>query len=195
MTTTAASNRIRRSVRFAQVEPRMQATSLRRERMTVSGRLENREWRNTQDWTGGLGISPSGRFQVLSEPSAKERIISGEGIRWGVAKAAIGLLAAVLVLALLIQAAAIGTTGAEIRKMDIRIEDIAGKNEGLKAQLTYSSGDVSVCTEAVKLNMISSNGAKAIDLTVPVGPNMMLVETGATGLRASAAEGGMTQGD
>ena len=69
--TMAASGRIRRSVRFAQLEQqsgnRKPEAMPRRQRITVADHLDSSSFRNTQDWTGGLGISPSGRFRVIEE--------------------------------------------------------------------------------------------------------------------------------
>ena len=44
---------------------RQQTASLHRQRMSCSDSVKS--FTNTQDWTGGMGISPSGRFQVIEE--------------------------------------------------------------------------------------------------------------------------------
>ena len=46
--------------------------------------------------------------------------------------------------------------------------------------LAQQSGDISVCTEAVKLNLVSSGGVRPISLTAPTGARMTLVETNRT---------------
>ena len=75
--TTAATGRVRRSVRFAQMqagtESAVREGKPRRERMSVSGRLEMSSFPLSQDWTGGMGTSPSGRFQVVehTQPGKK----------------------------------------------------------------------------------------------------------------------------
>ena len=46
------------------------------------------------------------------------------------------------------------------------------KNERLQAEIELQAGSSSVCTEAVKLNLISSNGARTIRLTAPVNAQL-----------------------
>ena len=61
-------------------DARMQMNSLHRQRMTCSDSMQT--FTNTQDWTNGLGMSPSGRFRVIEEAKPKRRMFSREGIRW-----------------------------------------------------------------------------------------------------------------
>ena len=56
--------------------------------------------------------------------------------------------------------------------------DISGRNEQLQAELAYSAGDVSVCTEAVKHNLISGYGARTIVLTAPIQASAVTAEVG-----------------
>ena len=60
---------------------RQQVNSLHRQRMTCADSLQS--FTNTQDWTGGMGISPSGRFRVVEEPKPRQRFFSRNGIRRG----------------------------------------------------------------------------------------------------------------
>ena len=41
------------------------------------------------------------------------------------------------------------------------------KNELLKQEIARDAGDVSICLEAVELNLIAGSGARTICLTVP----------------------------
>ena len=55
-------------------DARMQMNSLHRQRMTCSDSMQT--FTNTQDWTNGLGMSPSGRFRVIEEAKPKRRMFS-----------------------------------------------------------------------------------------------------------------------
>ena len=167
-----------------------------RKRMTVSDRVEERSFRNTQDWTSGMGISPSGRFQVIEEMRPKVSLISRQGIRSSAARGFLLLMTLVLAVILIGEVAALGSGKLAVQRLNTRIASVEEKNEGLRIQLAASGGDISVCTEAVKLNMISSTGARAIQLTAPLGASMTLVEHEADpNLRAAAGENGNGQGD
>ena len=197
-----ASTRIRRSVRFAQLEN--QTGSLRteaaprRQRITVADHLETRTFQNTQDWTGGMGISPSGRFRVV-EAGRKERIADRKGIRRDWAGRLLALLAAVIAVALLVETAAFGAGQVRIQQLNRSIEAVGVRNDRLREALERSSGDVSVCTEAVKLNLVSSSGVRPIPLTAPSGASMVLMnsETPAetAEMRTSASSDTGNQGD
>ena len=175
-----ASGRIRRSVRFAQLElqsdNRKPEAMPRRQRITVADHLETRSFRNTQDWTGGLGISPSGRFQVIEDSRKKAPGFSRKGIRRDWARMILTILAALMAVILLVELASIGAGQLRIQKMNTRIASMEERNDALRAALTLSGGDISVCTEAVKLNLVSSNGVRPISLTAPTGAKMVLVE-------------------
>ncbi len=81
----------------------------------------------------------------------------------------------VLCLAILLaDLAGMGMGTRTLNKLDSKITAITAKNEQLQAELDYSSGDVSVCTEAVKLNLISGNGARMIRLTAPTDANLTI---------------------
>ena len=133
--------------------------------MTCSDSM--RTFTNTQDWTNGMGISPSGRFQVIEEARPKRKAISRDGIRWDVAwiiVAAIVLLCGAILVADL---AGISISSRTIGRLDSKIADMTKRNDLLKQELELSASDVSVCTEAVKLNLISGYGAQTITLTAP----------------------------
>ncbi len=178
----AASGRIRRSIRFAQLDTRagaaVSSVPLRRERMTESERLAMPSFQNTQDWTGGMGISPSGRFQVIEDPGKKQPLISREGVRADLAGILLWILAAALTVTLLVQFASIGAGSLRIRRLQARIESAETVGERLRGELALNTGDISVCTKAVELNLISSGGAPTIRLTAPKGATMTLVRTG-----------------
>ncbi len=194
--TTAASGRIRRSIRFARLDaqagPAFRDTSLRRERMTVPDRLEMPSYQNTQDWTGGMGMSPSGRFRVAEDPFQKRKSFTREGIRADWARGILWVLAALMCVVLLAELATAGAGAIQIQKLESRIEKAQSAGEALQAKLAVSSGDITVCTKAVELNLISSGGAPTIILTAPAAATMTLVampEAAATEepeLRASA---------
>jgi hypothetical protein len=144
---------------------RQQVNSLHRQRMTCSDSM--RTFTNTQDWTNGMGISPSGRFQVIEEARPKRKAVSRDGIRWDVAwiiVAAIVLLCGAILVADL---AGISISSRTIGRLDSKIADMTKRNDLLKQELELSASDVSVCTEAVKLNLISGYGAQTITLTAP----------------------------
>ncbi len=143
---------------------RQQVNSLHRQRMTCSGSLQ---FTNTQDWTGGMEMSPSGRFRVIEEAKPKQKFFSKEGIRWDAAWIAITALVLLCAAILLADLAGMGIGSRSISRLDIKIADQGKRNDVLKQELSTNSGDVSVCTEAVKLNMISGYGARTIQLTVP----------------------------
>ena len=195
--TMAASGRIRRSVRFAKLESQSRKTEVypRRQRMTVADHLETSSFQNSQDWTGSLGISPSGRFQIVENSGKQKRILTRDGIRQDWGRNCLMILAAILTVSILLEMAVLGAGKLRIQKLNSNIAAIEERNEALRASLARSSEDVSVCTEAVKLNLVSSNGVRPILLTAPSGARMVLVEESAAesgGIRLSAS--GM-QGD
>jgi cell division protein FtsL len=143
---------------------RQQVNSLHRQRMTCSGSLQ---FTNTQDWTGGMEMSPSGRFRVIEEAKPKQKFFSKEGVRWDAAWVAIVVLVLLCAAILLADLAGMGIGSRSINRLDLKIADQSKRNDELKQELAASSGDVSVCTEAVKLNLISGYGARTIQLTVP----------------------------
>ncbi len=143
---------------------RQQVNSLHRQRMTCSGSLQ---FTNTQDWTGGMTMSPSGRFRVIEEAKPKQKAFSREGIRWDAAWAVIAAVIVLCVAILLTDTAGMGISKRSISRLDAKIADQGRRNDLLKQELDISAGDVSVCTEAVKLNLISGYGARTVQLTVP----------------------------
>ncbi len=174
--TTAADTRVRRSARYAAMpESRstgIQGVSARRARMTE--RLNEERFPNTQDWAFKAGVSPSGRFQVVEEPRKRKKIISPEGIRWDVARVIFLVLGAVMVVVMLVMLASIGKSSSVIHVLDEKISAVEAYNEALSGEVAAQTGDISVCTEAVRLNLISSGGARTIQLTAPEGASLML---------------------
>lgn len=149
---------------------KQQYADIRRSRMTCSDRLP--AVRQNQDWTGSVGVSPSGRFRVVEQPQERPKIFSRQGIRWNVGKYILIAIAVLLAATLLAEAAIIGINEKSIERLQGKIEMLAAKNRELETELLYSSGDVTVCTEAVKLNLISSNGARTVELTAPQNATM-----------------------
>ena len=151
--------------RYRKSEERQQHADIRRSRMTCSADLP--EIRQSQDWTGSMSMSPSGRIQVIEERKPKVRVISGDGIRWNAALGVLIAVALVLSVFLLGDLAGMGNSGRMIAKMNTRIQTIESKNEDLKAELEMSTDSATVCTGAVRMDLISSNGAQTIRLTAP----------------------------
>lgn len=178
----AATGRVRRSIRYAQLDAQtgsaVSSVPLRRQRMTESARLNAPSFQNTQDWTGGMGISPSGRFQVIEEPLRKQPLFSREGIRMDLAGGLLWLMAVGMAVILLVLFASVGAGSLRIRRLESRIESAENIGDNLRQRLDDSSGDISVVTRAVELNLISSEGAPTIRLTAPKGATMTLVRTG-----------------
>ena len=166
--------------RYRRNAERQQQANLHRQRMTCSESL--RFDCQSQDWTGGMGISPSGRFQVIEQAKPKRRILNADGVRWDAAWIIIIAVAVICAAILLADLAGIGAGSKSLTRLDHKIATITAKNEQLQTELAYSAGDVSVCTEAVKLNLISGNGAQTIRLTAPTNANLTI--TGANTLRA-----------
>ena len=169
MSTVSASpgGRIRRSVRFSQVESQNAQAQPLRQRFTVADHIDARTFQHTQDWTEGMEMSPSGRFRVIEEAKPRQKLFSREGIRWDTAW--IVILAAVVLMGavLLADLAGMGIGSRTIARLNSKITEQGRQNATLKQELDVSAGDVSVCTEAVKLNLISGYGATTVQLTVP----------------------------
>ena len=158
--------------RYRRNELRQQQASLHRQRMTCSDTV--RFDTQSQDWTGGMGISPSGRFQVVESAKAKKPVVSREGIRWNVAWM---IIAAVFVLCLGIllgDLAGIGVGNRNLIKLDRKVTEIAGKNEKIETELALRSDDISVCTEAIKMDLVSAYGAQTIRLQAPAEAKLTL---------------------
>lgn len=164
--------------RYRRTAERQQQANIYRQRMT-SERL--RFDYQAQDWTGSMGISPSGRFQVVEDVKPKKRIINADGIRWDAAWIMIIGIIVLCAAILLANLAGIGMNNRTLNKLDNKIIAITEKNEQLQAELDYSMGDVNVCTEAVKLNLVSGNAAQMIRLTAPTDANLTI--TGVNNLR------------
>ncbi len=160
---------------------RQQHADIRRERMTCSDSL--RSFPQNQDWTRSMEMSPSGRFQVVEEKNQRQALITRDTVRWDAAIAAIILLAVLFTGILVADLAGIGLSSRNIGRLDDKVKLMTQKNEELESRLLSRTGDVTVCTEAVKLNLIASGGARTIGLTAPTNANMTL--TG--GMRQAAA--------
>ena len=165
--------------RYRKSEERQQHADIRRSRMTCSADLPG--IRQTQDWTGSMAMSPSGRFQVIEERKPKVRIISGEGIRWNAALTVLILVSAILCAVLLSDLAGMGNSGRMIAKLNSKIHSVESRNEELKLELEMSTDSATVCTGAVRMDLISSNGAQTVRLTAPQDARITLSS-------ASAAE-------
>lgn len=146
-------------------DERQRVNSLHRQRMTCSDSM--RSLTNTQDWMNGMSMSPSGRFQVVEEKKPKLRLFSRDGIRRDAAVLMLLGVAVLCVAILLADIAGLGLGGRSISRLDRKIADLTARNDMLKQELSYSAGDVSVCTEALKFNLISGYGAQTITLTAP----------------------------
>ena len=156
--------------RFQKTDFRQQQADIHRSRMTCSASLPS--FHQTQDWTGGL--TPSGRIPVIEEAKPRKRLISSEGIRWDAAVAALVIIGVLLVVLLTVDLACIGTSSRAVTKLNSSIHDLEAKNERIQAEIDMTTGSASVCTEAIKLNLISSNGARTIRLTAPVNAQLTI---------------------
>ena len=148
---------IRWQEQLDRLDQRQQQANVRRQRFSCADSLK--EYQQSQDWTGQMGMSPSGRFQVIEESRKREPLVTREGLQWHLGWGVLVTVAILLIAVLLFDLVSIGSSARTIDRLSSRIEMIAERNETLSAQLTYSAGDISVCTEAVKLNLISANGA------------------------------------
>ena len=156
--------------RFRKTDFRQQQADIHRSRMTCSASLPS--FHQTQDWTGGL--TASNRIPVIEETKPKKRLISSEGIRWDAAITALIIIGVLLAILLVVDVASIGAGGRVVTKLNSSISDLESRNERLQAQIDTTAGSASVCTEAVKLNLISSNGARTIRLTAPGNARLTL---------------------
>lgn len=154
--------------RFRKTDFRQQQADIHRSRMTCSASLPS--FHQTQDWTGSL--TASNRIPVIEETKPKQRLISSEGIRWDAAVAALVIIGVLLVILLAADLTSIGASGRIITKLNTSVRDLEAKNERIQAQIDLAAGSASVCTEAVKLNLISSGGARTIRLTAPVNAQL-----------------------
>ncbi len=140
--------------------------------MTCSSRLPS--YTQAQEWTCGAAASPSGRFPVIEESRPKVPLISRDGIRWNAAMAFLAVLGVVLAAFLLADLAGIGISSRVLSRLDTKIEAVENRNLELRDELASSGGTVAVCTEAVKMDLISSTGARTIRITAPEGTRMTL---------------------
>ena len=156
---------------------RQQQNSLHRQRMTCASSLRNVS--QTQDWTDGMNISPSGRFQIVEQAKPHTRIISREGIRWDVAWIVLAAVTVLCIATLLADLAGIGIGSRSISRLQARIEDYTRKNDVLKAEWTASTGDTKIVTRAVDYHLIAGSAAPTIRLTLPeeLSTNAITAET------------------
>ena len=168
--------------RYRKSEERQQHADIRRSRMTCSADLPN--IRQTQDWTGNMTMNPSGRFRVIEERQPKVRVISGDGIRWNAALTILVLVSVILCGILLTDLAAMGNSGRMITRLGSRIQAIGDKNVDLKTELEMSTDSATVCTGAVRMDLISSNGAQTIRLTAPQNARITLTSASAAAKNA-----------
>ena len=152
---------------------RQQVNSLHRQRMTCADSIQ--AYTNNQDWTNGMGISPSGRFRVIEEAKPRRKVFTKEGIRWDAAwiiLAAVFFLCAAILLADL---AGMGLGSSSIGRLNAKIEEAIQKNEELKQELAVNAGDAAVVTKAVALDLVSAYGVQTYYLTVPQAPGAAAV--------------------
>ena len=154
--------------RFQKTDFRQQQADIHRSRMTCSASLPS--FHQTQDWTGGL--SASKRIPVIEETRPRQRLISSEGIRWNAAITALVIIGLVLAVILAADLASIGNSGRTITKLNSSIRELQARNERTQAEIDMQANDSSICTEAIKLNLISSNGARTIRLTAPANTQL-----------------------
>lgn len=158
--------------RYRRSENRQQHADIYRQRMTCSDSL--RFDTQNQDWISGMGISASGRFQVAENDGGRAKIFTAEGIRWKTAWMIIAAVAVICTAILLADVAGIGASSRTLSKLDGKITEMSEKNDQLRAEIAYNAGDISVCSEAVKLNLVSGNGVRTIVLTAPQDANMTI---------------------
>ena len=156
--------------RYQKESFRQQQADIHRSRMTCSASVP--AFHQTQDWTGGL--TESGRHPVIEEAKPRKRLISSEGIRWDAAVTALILIGVLMVIILVVDLAGIGTSGRVIGRLNSSIRDLENRNGQVQAEIDLGSSSASVRTEAVKLDLISSNGAKTIQVTVPINAQLTL---------------------
>ena len=153
-------------------EFRVQDVDIYRQRMRCSDSV--RFDTNAQDWTKGMQMSPSGRFQVIEEAKPKKRILSAEGVRWDAAVIAIIAVIVICAGVLLSDLACMGTGTRRISRLENQVAGITEDNAEMLRQMQLNASDPKVCTEAVKLNLISSNAVQTIRLTVPADTNLTI---------------------
>ena len=154
--------------RYQKADFRQQQADIHRARMTCSASVPS--FHQTQNWTGGM--SASSRIPVIEETIPRKRLISSEGIRWDAAVAVLIIIGILMTVLLVSDLAGIGAGGRAISKLNTTIRDLEARNERLQAEIDLAAGGTTVCTEAIKLNLISSGGARTIRLTAPVNAQL-----------------------
>ena len=171
--------------RFHKDDFRQQQADIHRSRMTCSASLP--AFHQTQDWTGRMGMSPSGQFRVIEETKPKRKIFSRDGIRWDAAWIILAAVTLIFIAVLLADVAGMGMGSRTISRLNLKIADMNEKNNLLKQEIARDSADVSVCMEAVELNLIAGSGAQTIRLTIPQ-------DSGAVTTELRSASAGWTTG-
>jgi cell division protein FtsL len=156
--------------RYRNSDFRQQQADIHRSRMTCSASLPS--FHQTQDWTGGIPVCE--RKPAIEETRPQRKIVSSEGIRWDAALAALIVIGVILAAILVADLASVGMGSRTIQKLHTSIEEQQNKNERKKAEIQLSESNTSVRTEAVKLNLISSNGARTLRLTAPVNAQLTI---------------------
>lgn len=173
--------------RYRNSDFRQQQADIHRSRMTCSASLPS--FHQTQDWTGGIPVCD--RKPAIEETRPQRKIVSREGIRWDAAVAALIVIGVILAAILLADLASVGIGSRTIQKLHTAIEDQQAKNERKQAEIELSESNTSVRTEAVKLNLISSNGASKIILTAPESAQLVM-STAAQAAENADLEGRLT---
>ena len=136
-------------------------------------------------------MTPGGRIPVIEETQPKRKLFSAEGIRWDAALTVLIAIGVLLAAFLLADLAGIGTGSRTIGKLNSSIKDLEHRNEQIRAEIEMNTESTSVCTEAVKMNLISSNGATTVKLTAPVNAQLTL-STAAQAAENEELEGRLT---
>ena len=173
--------------RYRNSDFRQQQADIHRSRMTCSASLPS--FHQTQDWTGGIPVCE--RKPAIEETRPQRKIVSSEGIRWDAALAALIVIGVILAAILVADLASVGMGSRTIQTLHTSIEEQQNKNERKKAEIQLSESNTSVRTEAVKLNLISSNGARTIVLTAPESAQLVM-STAAQAAENADLEGRLT---
>ena len=125
-----------------------------------------------------MGICDRVLFNVVEIYGEKASVFCAEGFMWKAAWMIIAAISVICVAILLADLAGIGVSSRALGKLDSKSTEMSEKNEQLRAEIAYNAGDISVCTEAVKLNLVSGSGVRTIVLTAPQDANMTISASG-----------------
>ena len=147
-------------------EKRQEADS-RRERMTVSDRIDmNRDWTGRSTRTGNMI-----RVEAVRVHRKREPIFTADGIRTRVGYGIVIVMLCVLVTVLLVDLGGIGYTNRQIQRAENKIENFQRDSERTAGQLAEVKGNTQLISQAVQLNMVSS-GSGVIVLRAPTNANL-----------------------